>query len=74
MSEFHDYNVPSELLVKLDEQKNRIAELEKQVKSMEPKAEFLDALRQAGVDNWDGYDYAFDILGDEWFEENWSKV
>ena len=25
-------------------------------------AEFLDALRAAGVDNWDGYDSALDIL------------
>lgn len=24
-------------------------------------AEFLRALRMAGVDNWDGYDYAIDI-------------
>lgn len=23
---------------------------------------FLEALRAAGVDNWEGYDYAFDIL------------
>ena len=25
-------------------------------------SEFLEALRQAGVDNWDGYSYAFEIL------------
>ena len=24
-------------------------------------AEFLQALRMAGVDNWEGYDYAIDI-------------
>lgn len=25
---------------------------------------FLDALKEAGVDNWDGYDYALDILNE----------
>ena len=25
-------------------------------------SEFLEALRAAGVDNWDGYSYAFEIL------------
>jgi hypothetical protein len=25
-------------------------------------SEFLDALKAAGVDNWQGYDHAFDIL------------
>lgn len=31
-------------------------------------SQFLEALRAAGVDNWDGYDYAFEIL-DEIYEE-----
>ena len=26
---------------------------------------FLAALRAAGVDNWEGYDYAFDYLGED---------
>jgi hypothetical protein len=30
-------------------------------------SDFLEALRQAGVDNWDGYDYAFEII------ERWEK-
>lgn len=25
-------------------------------------SEFLDALRAAGVDNWEGYSYAFELL------------
>lgn len=25
-------------------------------------SEFLEALRSAGVDNWEGYDFAFEIL------------
>lgn len=27
--------------------------------------EFLNALQAAGVDNWDGFDYAIDILNGE---------
>lgn len=30
---------------------------------------FLDALRAAGVDNWDGYDYAIDLY-EEFLEES----
>lgn len=30
---------------------------------------FLNALRAAGVDNWEGYDEAFDIL-EEWNNDN----
>jgi hypothetical protein len=31
------------------------------LKELEDDLMFLDALRAAGVDNWDGYDYAQDI-------------
>ena len=31
-------------------------------------SEFLEALRQAGVDNWDGYGYTFEILKE--FKDN----
>ncbi len=31
-------------------------------------AEMYYALQEAGVDNWDGYEYAMDIL-DEWEDE-----
>lgn len=27
--------------------------------------EFLQALEAAGVDNWDGYDYAKEMMGDD---------
>lgn len=30
---------------------------------------FLEALRAAGVDNWEGYHYAFELL-DEWAKED----
>lgn len=26
---------------------------------------FLNALREAGVDNWEGYSFAMDLLGEE---------
>lgn len=28
-------------------------------------SEFLNALKAAGVDNWEGYSYAFELLEDE---------
>lgn len=33
--------------------------------------QLLQALRAAGVDNWDGYDYAFEILR-EWNDEEFD--
>ena len=38
--------------------KDKLEELLDEVK-------FLEALRAAGVDNWDGYDYALEIYRDE---------
>jgi hypothetical protein len=38
-----------------------LAELEE----LEEDARFLNALRRAGVDNWDGYDYAIDDMAKE---------
>ena len=48
-----------------------VAEVERltnKVESMENDIIFLKALRAAGVDNWDGYDIAIDLV-DEWNEE-----
>lgn len=36
---------------------------------LEARAEWLEALEQAGVDNWDGWDVARDIKA-EWDQEN----
>lgn len=30
---------------------------------------FLYALRSAGVDNWDGYDYALELYDEQWEQE-----
>ena len=32
---------------------------------LQEDSRFLDCLRAAGVDNWEGYDYAFEILNEE---------
>ena len=39
-----------------------------QYESLLEDSKFLEALRQAGVDNWDGYSYAFEIM-DGWDKE-----
>jgi hypothetical protein len=33
--------------------------------SLQKEAKFLEALRAAGVDNWEGWDYAIDILNED---------
>jgi hypothetical protein len=42
-----------------------VARLKKRVAELEEDAQFLEALSAAGVDNWDGYDYAQEIFS-EW--------
>jgi len=37
----------------------------KEYKELKEDSDFLQALRAAGVDNWDGYDYAIDILNED---------
>ncbi len=41
----------------------------KDYKKLLDDSRLLDALRAAGVDNWDGYDYAQELL-EEWEKEN----
>jgi uncharacterized protein YeeX (DUF496 family) len=41
---------------------DRIDELEKKVRDMQEDVDLLNALMEAGVDNWSGYDEAIDIL------------
>lgn len=42
----------------------RVQELQEQVKSMEADVAFLNALREAGVDNWEGYSHAQEFLNE----------
>lgn len=37
----------------------------KEYEKLKEKRDLLDALEAAGVDNWDGWDYAMEILGKE---------
>ena len=50
----------------MDEEKITITK--KKYEELSEDSRFLRALRAAGVDNWDGYGIAFDILK-EWDEE-----
>ncbi len=51
----------NETLKNIKELEDRIEELEQILADYEEDVEFLDALRSAGVDNWDGYDIACKI-------------
>ncbi len=45
---------------------NGVVELtEAEYEDLREDAAFLDALRSAGVDNWDGYDYACSLFNGE---------
>lgn len=49
-----------------------IDEALKELKDIEHRLTFLDALESAGVDNWAGIEYAYEILHEdfpEYFEE-----
>ena len=43
-----------------DEAANRIEELEKSIRNMQQDVAFLRRLRAAGVDNWEGYEFALE--------------
>lgn len=51
----------------VEELTNKIQELNKEIQAMQDDVDFLEALRAAGVDNWDGYTEAQDIL------ESWNS-
>ena len=46
----------------LNEALSKVAELKKRIVELEEFERKLDALEAAGVDNWEGYDIAMDIL------------
>ncbi|WFZ78549.1 hypothetical protein MQM1_067 [Aeromonas phage vB_AsaP_MQM1] len=55
-----------ELLAHLNSEENELAaefrkELESHIDDAEDDAEWLSALESAGVDNWEGYEFALDI-------------
>lgn len=48
----------------IKELKKKISDLEKQLEENEKDIAFLECLRAAGVDNWDGYDEAIQMMKD----------
>lgn len=44
------------------QESNNVTISKKEYDQLIKDSEFLEALRAAGVDNWDGYSYAFEIL------------
>jgi hypothetical protein len=61
--------LPSEEMIKphltCEEAANRIEGLMAVIASMEPEVNFLNCLRHAGVNNWDGYEYALELMEEE---------
>lgn len=53
-----------ELIEWMNDAEKKIYELEAKVKELEDDSKFLDCLRASGVDNWDGYDYAQEMMDD----------
>lgn len=49
----------------VEELENRIKELEDENAELKSDTRFLNALYAAGVDNWDGYDYAQELYQGE---------
>jgi hypothetical protein len=39
-----------------------VLELEKRIEELEKELKFLGCLREAGVDNWEGYSYACELF------------
>lgn len=52
-----------------EEQKKTITITKEEYEELLDDSQLLDALREAGVDNWDGYDEAMEML-DEWNNES----
>lgn len=50
-----------EILRQKKELEDRVEELTAELEHNSESAHFLNCLRAAGVDNWDGYDYACEI-------------
>lgn len=57
----HILNQFDQLMAHLNgEENNMAAKFREALESVSDAAEFLDCLEAAGVDNWDGYEYAQD--------------
>lgn len=49
----------------MDDAEAEIYKLQQQVKDLEKRDHFLECLEAAGVDNWDGFDYAHEMMSEQ---------
>ncbi len=69
--EFFDIEKENEDLERENrELKQKINELKLQADKNERDLNWLDSLRKAGVDNWNGYDYAQELFSEYYPEED----
>lgn len=54
-----------EFLAREAEASDRLEGMQNKVDNMMSRIRFLDALEQAGVDNWDGYNFANELMEEE---------
>lgn len=55
----------SEVVEKLKVEKAELENIESRIEEYQEDSEFLDALRAAGVDNWEGYGFAYEIMKED---------
>ena len=48
----------------MDDAEAEIYKLQQQVKDLKERDKFLGCLEAAGVDNWDGFDYAHEMMSE----------
>ena len=53
------------LVVQLAKTKDLVKSREKEIEALAPRDDFLSALEEAGVDNWEGYSEAWRILEEQ---------
>lgn len=60
------YNKDVDRLIEtVNDERQRVAELEQANNSLSDEVVFLDALQAAGVDNWEGYEIAQEMMKEE---------
>lgn len=60
---------PDGRYVEYDEAQAEIEKLKTRIAELEERDLLLCALEDAGVDNWEGFEYAYELL-DEWRKES----
>jgi len=52
-------------VLKFEALEEEVKQLTRQINGMEADVSFLNCLRNAGVDNWEGYDFAIEAFNEE---------